>query len=215
MLDAATGAMPLFFIATQFGATSAGLFTLVQRIVSMPLALLTVSLGQLVFGDFAELRRTDPNSLMLVFKRRGLQVASLGTVLLLPLLLVVPVLLPRVFGERWSDASTYFLILSPMIFAGFVSAPFGFVIDVLRRQDLHLFRDSFRAVVMGLALAVSAQIHGGWRLSLAIISVAGVINGVFYLLVSLYAIASHARTAGGVSSATAIDDTAFLSSEIT
>ena len=199
LLDSATGAMPMFFIAAQFGPTSAGLFTLVQRVLTMPFALLTVNLGQLVFGDLAELRRSDPTSLMLIFRRRLLQVAILGLALILPLLFIVPLLLPRIFGERWTAASLYFLILAPMTYAGFVSSPFGFVIDVLRRQDLHLLRDSVRVVIMGLALIGSAQLHTSWRVTLAVIAFAGVVNSVFYLLVSWYAISSHATTIGGPS----------------
>ena len=213
LLDSATGAMPLLFIATQFGPASAGLFTLVQRVLAMPLALLTVNLGQLVFGDFAELRRADPKSLMSIFRRRGFQVGFIGLAILLPMLFVVPLFLPRVFGERWRDASMYLLILSPMIYAGFVSAPFGFVIDVLRRQDLHLLRDSVRAAVMAFALVISAHVHAGWRASLAIISFAGVVNGIVSLLVSRYAISSHARTDPGASIA-AIDSPGLLSTNV-
>ena len=107
----------------------------------------------------------------------------------------------------------YFLILSPMMYAGFVSSPFGFVVDVLRRQDLHLLRDSVRAGIMALALAISVHIHAGWRGSLAIISFAGVVNGIVYLVVSRHAISSHARTTGG-SMVAPIDSPALLSTEV-
>jgi O-antigen/teichoic acid export membrane protein len=209
LLDSATGAMPLLFIAAQFGPTSAGLYTLVQRVLTMPFALLTVNLGQLVFGDLAELRRSDPSALMLVFRRRVLQVALAGLVLILPLLFIVPLLLPRIFGERWSAAGLYFLILSPMTYAGFVAAPFGFVIDVLRRQDLHLLRDSVRAAIMGFALALAAELHTSLRVSLGLIALAGVLNGIFYLLISWRAIALHAAAVGG-SAASALDTSAFI-----
>ena len=196
LLDSATGAMPLFFIAAQFGPVSAGLYTLVQRVITMPFALLTVNLGQLVFGDLAEMRRSDPGSLVLTFRRRVVQIAVVGLALIIPLLVLVPLLLPRIFGSRWTPASMYFLILSPMTYAGFVSSPFGFVIDVLRRQDLHLLRDSVRSVVMGIALVVSRQFHMDPLGALAIIATAGVVNGIFYLLVSWRAISSYATAIG-------------------
>lgn len=209
LLDSATGAMPLFFIAAQFGPAAAGLYTLVQRVITMPFALLTVNLGQVLFGDLAELRRSNPASLMTMFRRRVLQVALLGLILIVPLLFIVPLLVPRIFGERWSAASSYFLILSPMIYAGFISSPFGFVIDVLRRQDLHLMRDSVRAIIMGLALLMSAQLHTSWRATLGLIAVAGVLNAIFYLLVSWRAIAIHATTVGGIK-ASPLDTKVFV-----
>jgi O-antigen/teichoic acid export membrane protein len=211
LLDSATGAMPLLFIATQYGPVSAGLYTLVQRVITMPFSLLAVNLGQVVFGDLAELRRSDPASLMLVFRRRVIQVAVLGLVLIVPLLFIVPILLPRIFGERWSEAGLYFLILAPMTYASFVSSPFGFVIDILRRQDLHLLRDSIRALIMGSALVVSSRFYTSWRATLAVISVAGVVNGIVFLLVSWRAISSHATTING-QTPPSLDTEAFVES---
>jgi O-antigen/teichoic acid export membrane protein len=216
LLDSLTGAIPLFFIAARFGPAAAGLYTLVQRVITMPFSLLTVNLGQVVFGDFAQLRRSDPASLMLIFRRRVLQVGVLGLILIVPLLFIVPILLPRIFGERWGGASLYFLILAPMTFASFVSSPFGFAIDVLRRQDLQLLRDSIRALIMGSAIAISAYLHAGWRATLVLIAAAGAVNGVFYLLVSWRAISSHERTIAGLSgpadgpSAATLDAEAFV-----
>jgi len=100
-----------------------------------------------------------------------------------------------------------------MMYAGFVSSPFGFVVDVLRRPDLHLLRDSVRATIMALALAISAHTHADWRTSLAIISFAGVVNGIVYLLVSRHAISSHARTTGGALVAP-LDSPAVLSTNV-
>jgi O-antigen/teichoic acid export membrane protein len=208
LLDSATGAMPLFFIAAHFGSVPAGLYTLVQRVFMMPFALLTVNLGQLVFGDLAEARRSDPASLTSIFRRRVLQVAVLGLIVLIPLLLIVPWVVPRIFGERWTDAGVYFLILAPMTYAGFISSPFGFVIDVVRRQDLHLLRDTVRSLFIGGALALSSALHNDARRTLVVISVAGTINGIFYLFISWRAISSHV---GSVEpSASSPIDSAFL-----
>jgi O-antigen/teichoic acid export membrane protein len=195
LLDAATGAMPLLFIAARFGPVPAGLFTLVQRVLTMPFALFTVNLGQLVFGDLAMLRRSHTTSLMPTFRRRVVQIAALGLALILPMMLIVPLLLPRLFGERWSAASTYFLILAPMIFANFVSSPFGFVIDVVRRQDLHLLRDSVRVLLLGMALLSAVILKTELLATLAIISLAGTISGLFYLLICWQALASYKSNA--------------------
>jgi O-antigen/teichoic acid export membrane protein len=190
LLDAATGAVPLLFIAARYGSGTAGLYTLVQRVIAVPFALLTVNLGQLVFGDLAELRRSGA-PLMPMFLRRTAQIAGLGLTILLPLLIIIPLVLPRLFGERWAMAGTFFLILAPMIYAGFVSSPFGFVIDVLRRQELHLARETVRALIMATALVVAARENATIGRALLIISVAGTVNGIFYLLVSWRALVDH------------------------
>ena len=40
------------------------------------------------------------------------------------MLLVVPIALPVILGPRWDDATTYFLVLSPMLLINIVAAPF-------------------------------------------------------------------------------------------
>lgn len=193
LLDSLTGVLPLLFVAAAFGAASAGQLTLVQRVLVAPLALLTTNLGQVVFGDLAKLSRTDSRTMLALFYRRLAQVARLGTALVVAMAFAVPLVLPVLFGARWAQASTYFLLLSPMLLANFVSAPFGFVIDVLRRQDLHLLRDSTRTLVMILALQIATTTSTSWTHTIALISVAGTVNGIIYLSVSWYAVSHHVK----------------------
>jgi O-antigen/teichoic acid export membrane protein len=152
-----------------------------------------VNLGQVVFGDLAELRRTDEQTMLDLFYRRLIQIASLGTAAIVAMDLLVPLMLPQMFGARWARASEYFLLLSPMLLANFISAPFGFVVDVLRRQDLHLLRDSLRTLIMVIALQIALATTASWRGALSWMSAAGVLNGVVYLAVSWYALTHRAR----------------------
>ena len=193
LLDSLNAALPLLFVAAVYGATHAGLLTMVQRILVAPLSLLTVNLGQIFFGDLAVLRRTEPRAMLPLFYRRLAQIAILGLVLLIVMVLVVPVLLPWMFGTRWTEAGTYFVLLTPMLFANFVSAPFGFVIDVLRRQDLHLLRDLIRTLTMGTAIQFAISTHASWHNALFWLDLAGVLNGATYLGVSWYALLHNDR----------------------
>jgi O-antigen/teichoic acid export membrane protein len=189
MFDALTGALPLLALASRFGSSSAGVFTIVQRVLLAPLALITTNLAQVIFGDLAVLERANSATMMTVFRRRLWQITLLGLAVTGVMLVVVPFVLPTILGPQWKAATTYFLIILPMMFAGFVSSPFGFAIDVLRRQDLHLLRDSARAFVLILALTLAEMQKAGPLLTLAIISAAGCINGAIYLGISWYAIA--------------------------
>lgn len=188
LLDALTGALPLLVLASRFGATTAGVFTMVQRILLAPMSILTTNLGQIIFGDLSALRRENSEAMMSVFHRRLRQIALMAFVVIGSMTILVPVVLPIVLGPRWGMASTYFLILSPMLFGNFVSAPFGFVIDVLRRQDLHFLRDGSRAFVLIMLLAVAQATDANAVRTLGLISIAGCINAAVYLGISWYAL---------------------------
>ncbi len=191
MLDAFTGALPTLVIADRFGPAAAGVFTIVNRVLLAPIALITINVSQIYFGELAELHRARSTGMLTLFYRRLLQVALLGAVMVGSMVLVVPLVLPTVLGPQWGAASTYFLILSPMIFAGFVSVAFSGVIDVLHRQDLHFLRDSLRAVVLIVAVTYAAWYDLAALPTLKVISLAGCLNGMLYLAISWYALVAN------------------------
>jgi O-antigen/teichoic acid export membrane protein len=188
LLDAFTGALPLLALASRFGAPSAGVFTIVQRVLLAPLALVTISLGQVIFGDLATLHRANSATMMVVFEQRLKQITLVGVAISAVMVVFVPLLLPTVLGPQWGEATRYFLIILPMVLAGFISSPFGFAVDVLRRQDLHFIRDTLRTGVMVASLGIAQWLELGSHATLGMISVAGCINGVIYLGISWYAI---------------------------
>ncbi|MDB4912884.1 MAG: polysaccharide biosynthesis protein [Gemmatimonadetes bacterium] len=190
LLDAFTGALPTLVLAHRFGPATAGVFTIVNRVLLAPIALITINISHIYFSELAELHRARSNGMLPLFYRRLRHVALLGAVMIGSMALVVPIVLPTVLGPQWGAASIYFLILSPMIFAGLVSAPFSGVIDVLHRQDLHFLRDSLRAVILIVAVTYAASYDLAALPTLQVISIAGCLNGILYLAISWYALAA-------------------------
>lgn len=188
-LDALTGALPLLVLASRFGAATAGQFTIVQRVIMAPLALLTTVMAQVLFGELAAIRRTNAATMQAVFSRRLRQIFMLTSLLVAMMVIVVPIALPVILGPRWDDATTYFLILSPMLLLNIVAAPFHAPLDILRRQDLHILRDTLRAFVMTIALTLSSLWHVGSLGTVSLVSAAGCLNGIIYLSISSYAVA--------------------------
>ena len=197
LLDALTGALPTLVMAHRFGAEAAGVLTIVTRVMLAPLALASTSLGQIFFGELAELHRNRSPLLLHLFFRRLRQFAFFGFVLVMGMVIVVPLLVPLILGARWDAASRYFLILSPMVFAGFIASPFSFTVDVLRRQDLHLMRDFLRVSVLVLGLLLADHASFSAPETLMVISGAGCINGLIYLGISCYSLLAEGRRISG------------------
>ncbi|CAN5255575.1 lipopolysaccharide biosynthesis protein [soil metagenome] len=189
LLDALTGALPTLFIAHRFGAVPAGVLTIVTRVVQAPLSLLSTNMSQIFFGELAALKRAQSDTMLDLFVRRFRQIIPMGMALVGGMLLVVPHVLPVLLGAKWGEATTYFLILSPAIFAGFISSPFGVGIDVLRRQDLHFLRDAVRAGILIAAVTFASWYDLSARDSIKAISAAGCLNGIVYLVVCWYGFA--------------------------
>ena len=82
-LDALTGALPLLVLAFRFGETTAGQFTIVQRVIVAPLALLTTVIAQVLFGELAAIRRANGASMQTVFSRRLRQIFMLASLVMI------------------------------------------------------------------------------------------------------------------------------------
>lgn len=190
-LDTSVSNLPIMMIASLFGITVAGWYTLVQRGLFMPVSLMTSSVSQVYVGEMAHLRRTDAAAMRQTFIRRVRQmvVVSMGSTILLMLIAVLFV--PLVFGAAWAKASTIALILSPMLLVSMAAGPFGCTLDVTQRQDLHLLRDSVRFALIVCAFAVIYWFRLNWETTMCLLSAAGALSYLFYLWISWHAVSTY------------------------
>jgi lipopolysaccharide exporter len=190
--DTAVSNMPVLVLASLLGATVAGWYTLVQRVLFVPVGLLSTSVAQVYLGELSELKRTRPEDMLSVFVRRVKQMLAVGAAFGIILVAVVFQLVPIVFGARWREAATCAIILLPVLLVSVAASPFGCTLDVLQRQDLHLARDVIRACLVGAALGAVAFLHLDWKSAIILLSVSGVLSYLLYLWMSWYAIRAHA-----------------------
>jgi O-antigen/teichoic acid export membrane protein len=181
LLDAIVGYGPIIVLAAMYDANVAGWVTLVQRVVALPFTLLATSIGQVFFGEVARLVDAPKVVIRQLLVRRIKQTILLGLPITLILALLAPVVIPLVFGNRWGQAGLCIQLMSPMLLVSFVSNPFGSILDVLERQDLHLIRSVLRTVVLTIAFLIAYYAHVTWSIAVALVSAAGVLNGILYL----------------------------------
>lgn len=158
-LQAACIMLPAVLVATLYGPAMAGFFALAQRAVALPLRLLGESASQVFLG---EIRDRDHAGLIRLFKRVAALFAGLGLIVLLPLAWVGPWLFSFVFGEAWQEAGIIFQLLAPLYLTRLLVTPISQTLNVLDRQDLHLWF----AVINALTLIMSFT--AGWWLELGV-----------------------------------------------
>lgn len=149
--------LPAVLIAMLYGPAMAGLYALAQRIVGLPLRLLGESANQVFLG---EIRNLDHASTIRLFRRTTALFTGLGLAVLLPLAWAGPWLFTLLFGEAWRETSTIFQLLIPLYLSRFVVTPVAQTLNVLERQDMHLWAAGVNGLVLVLSFA------GGWWLEL-------------------------------------------------
>lgn len=154
LLQAASQFLPTILMATLYGPTVAGWFALAQRMLELPVALLSTSASAVYLG---ELRGLDGAGVRRLFLRTAGRFLALGGLGMAPLLVAGPQLFALVFGEPWRAAGAMAQCLVAVQLARFVVIPISQTLNVLQRQDLHLLAAALNLVALGLAFGLG---HG-------------------------------------------------------
>ena len=157
LLQASTQMLPTVLVALLYGPAMAGWFGLAQRMLELPVRLLSTSTSQVYLNEAAQ---GDPAAIYRLFVATSRRFLLIGLVGMAPLLLAGPWLFALVFGEPWRMAGTLLQCLVPAQLARFVVVPVSQTLNVFRRQELHL-------LAAGLSLlALAASFALGWSLEL-------------------------------------------------
>jgi len=149
--------VPAILVAAMYDAATAGMFGLAQRVLVVPIRLVSAAASQ-VFLD--EAARLDHQALR---RLRNVTVTSflvLGLVVMGPVLLAGPWLFAVGFGEAWREAGTMAQLLVVPQLARFVLMPVSQTFNVLGRMDLDLVTVVIGTGLLAVAFGFGATL--GW-----------------------------------------------------
>lgn len=161
----------LVLITGFFTRSAVGMYSLTERVILSPFAILTNAYGQVFYQRLAETWRTKPAACGDEVARGMTQLARLLALPFIALAVSCKFLVPIVFGTRWADLYLYVLIMAPNAFLTLIVAPAGNVLRVVDRQDLSLLLNARLFVCRFAALAIAARaLHWGIYRSLLVLS---------------------------------------------
>lgn len=191
LLNAIGSQAPLLLVAGLFGATVGGQYALAERVASLPVILISGSVGQVFFAEASRSAREQPAMLGVLFRRVTLSLAKGGVAPALLVMITAPFLFPPVFGEAWLQAGIFAAVLAPMWFLCLVTSPTGGTLYILERQDLHLVREVLRIGLLIAAILTATAMHLPPVGVVVTISVAGCVTYVLYGLISWRAVVAQ------------------------
>lgn len=145
--------LPVFVIASKFGAAEAGIYSFGFLMVYRPVNLVTSSFTQ-VFSQRVINKYNSGKSIYSDVKRLAIKLFQFA---LIPFILAGfagPFIFTVIFGEYWAEAGTYMQILLPWIFIVLLSSPFSFLPDMLKRQQTAMWLDVLKIALRIPALAI-------------------------------------------------------------
>ncbi|GAF65022.1 hypothetical protein BTS2_1919 [Bacillus sp. TS-2] len=145
---------PVLILVALYSTQVAGWFTLAQKIIGVPMSLIARSLGQVYYGEAANLILNEPKRLQTLFYKTSLRLLLISIIPLLILALVAPNLFGIIFGAEWVIAGNYVQYLTPMFIAQFVVLPLSQTLYLLERQKWQLWWDLLRFLVVSGGLII-------------------------------------------------------------
>lgn len=136
---------PAILLAALYGPALAGFFALSQRIMAMPVRILSEAASKVFLG---ELRSIEKGALGRHVLRTCLLFTCLGVLGVLPVLLFGPALFALVFGEPWREAGVIVQLLVPLYLSKFVEQPISMILYYFEQQHVHMISAILNVVAL-------------------------------------------------------------------
>jgi O-antigen/teichoic acid export membrane protein len=150
LLALATQVVVLFF-SKFYGAATTGQLAMALAIISLPVALMSQSSGQVFYAEAARIGRRDPARIFVLAKGLVFKLSAMGIAPVAVLLVLGERLFVLILGAKWAVAGQFAAVLAPSLLAQFASAPLVGVYGVLGRQSVLLRTNLIRLVLVGIA----------------------------------------------------------------
>tara|TARA_R100000789_G_scaffold74038_1_gene69654 strand:+ start:516 stop:1796 length:1281 start_codon:yes stop_codon:yes gene_type:complete len=158
LLNALAQSVPVLLLAALFSPAIAGLYTLAFSVINLPLNILGLAIGNVLYARFAELQRERKPLLILTLKATLFQllVPGLGVGLFS---LVFPDLFVLIFGPEWRVSGEFAQWMTLWIICMLVNIPSVRALPVIRQQKWHLLFNAliFLGGVIGIYLGYQIE----------------------------------------------------------
>jgi O-antigen/teichoic acid export membrane protein len=173
-LNAASQNVPVLLLAAHFGPARAGFFELSRRVLSIPIQILSKSVGDVFYPRITEAIHAGENSTQLLLKATfALCVA--GCIPFTFIIFFGPQVFRFVFGSEWSLAGEYARWLGLWIFIGLLNRPSISAIPALSMQAHLLAFEIFSVILRIGSLYAGFHIFHDDLIAIILFSFSGVI----------------------------------------
>jgi O-antigen/teichoic acid export membrane protein len=135
--NTASGQMPVLLLSALFNTTTAGFFTLTQRVMAAPMSLIANALGD-VFRQEASQAYIHQGNCKAIYQKTFMRLLLISVVPFAVFFFVAPELFAWIFGEKWRMAGEYAQILTPMAFLQFITSPLSSMFMIAEKQKIDL-----------------------------------------------------------------------------
>lgn len=177
VLNTGSTQLPIFILQDIGGQELVGLFAMVQRLLQIPISLISSAMGNVFIREASEAWQKYKSCW--VIYRKTLHVLSLlGLVPFTIIFFVAGDLLPIVLGEKWRMAGVYVAYLCPMFYMCFVSSPLSSMFMITEKLKMDLLVQIVRFGIIYISMMGSFNLY---ETNESVIIAYGVAFTLFYI----------------------------------
>jgi O-antigen/teichoic acid export membrane protein len=172
--------LPDLLINSFFGAAQLGQYSLAMRMLNLPISFLSNSIQEFFRQQSSEEFNTTGQCRGSFW--RFLVLTTIGAiVLILPVVLLMPIVFPFIFGTQWTAAGTLVQAVALLVMIRFVSSPLSYIWIVRGQQKLDFLWQLGLLSISFAALSLPSTLAPGTTL-FSTLQVYGLSVGAWYLV---------------------------------
>lgn len=180
LINAMSQSLPVLLLASYFGTSAAGQYTIAIAVLGMPAGLIGGSVMAVFYPRINEAIQNGENARTLIIKAT-VGMAATGALPFLAIIVAGPFLFEFLFGEEWQTAGVYAQWLSLWLFLQYVNKPAVSAIPALRLQKGLLVYELFSTGTKFLALWLGFIFFKNDVVAIALFSIFGVIAYIWLI----------------------------------
>ena len=173
LINAISQSLPVLLLASYFGASAAGQYTIVLSVMGLPSNLIGGSVMAVFYPRINDAIHNGENARALIIKAT-VGMALTGALPFLAIIFAGPIMFGYVFGEQWRTAGVYAQWLSLWFFLQYINKPAVSAIPALRLQGGLLIYELFSTGTKIFALWLGFAFFKNDIMSVALFSMFGV-----------------------------------------
>jgi O-antigen/teichoic acid export membrane protein len=170
-----------YVISNFFGASVLGSFSFTYGIMMRPLSLIGSAVSNVFFEKISDLS-SKKKDIWPIQKKIIAYLSLIGILLLLPVFLFGEQLFGLVFGEKWIEAGSHARLMTPWLFAIFISSPLLSLNYVLNKQRQYMYISVGVNILFPVILLMASLMTTDFNTVLVIISWAGFFINMYWIV---------------------------------
>ena len=184
-INALSQSLPILMLASYFGPSAAGYYSLGKSVIGLPAILIGKSVSDVFYPRITEALHNNESCHKLILKAT-LALASVGLIPFAVIILFGPFLFSTIFGSEWIAAGEYARWLSLWMYFAFINRPSVSAIATLELQGFFLAFEIVGVIVRFLSLYFGFIIYDSDLIGVICFSVMGSLLNLFLVLMTLY-----------------------------